>query len=150
MNAKKIYLSGFETCSKDYFTIIQKMRKLCNKYGFIGICYEGVDDSEEEFFINKIKAIERSDILIANLNFFRGDNIWDTTAFEIGYAYAKEKPIYGYISDMRSLKEKIGMKYSKDIIKETTVPISLLISMSTTIIKGDLEQCLKFIYNVNK
>ena len=149
MNAKKIYLSGFEICSKEHVTVIQDMRKLCNKYGFVGICYEGINDSEEDIFINKINAIERSDMLIANLNFFRGDNVWDETAFEIGYAYAKEKPIYGYIDDMRPLKEKIAKKNGYNV-ENTTMPVSLLLSFPTTIIKGGLEQCLRFIFNTNK
>lgn len=149
MNAKKIYLSGFEIYSKEHVTVIQDMRKLCNKYGFVGICYEGINDSEEDIFMNKIKAIERADMLIANLNFFRGDNVWDETAFEIGYAYAKEKPIYGYIADMRPLKEKI-VKKSGYNVENTAMPVSLLLSFPTTIIKGGLEQCLRFIFNTNK
>jgi len=40
--------------------------------------------------------IDRCDIVVANLDPFRGPNVDDGTAFEIGYAFAKGKEIWGY------------------------------------------------------
>lgn len=41
--------------------------------------------------------IARSQAVIANLSPFRGPNVDDGTAFEIGYAHARGLPIFGYV-----------------------------------------------------
>ena len=46
--------------------------------------------------------------MAANLNTFRGKEPDSGTCFEIGYAYALGKKIYGYLEDDRTMLEKMG------------------------------------------
>lgn len=70
----------------------------------------------------------------------------DGTAFEIGYGYASNKEIYGYIDDDRDLIEKIGLKDEEGYnVENFNHPINLMIAESTKIIKGTFEDCIKSI-----
>jgi len=100
---KKIYLAGPDVFRENAPEHFNKMKELCHKYGFIGL---SPFDSEAEFgatseiiFDCNIEMIDRCDIIVANLTKFRGSCIDDGTAFEIGYAYAKDKEIWGYTED---------------------------------------------------
>jgi len=60
------------------------------------------DYKSQEFsykiFSANIELMDRADVIIANIQPYRGPNMDDGTAFEIGYGYAKNKLIYGYSS----------------------------------------------------
>ena len=55
-------------------------------------------DNVAEIFANNIAAIDRCDVVVANLNGITTD---DGTAWEIGYAYAAGKRIVGLHTDWR-------------------------------------------------
>ena len=56
-----------------------------------------------KIFSANIELMDKADVIIANIQPYRGPNMDDGTAFEIGYGYSKNKLIYGYSStaDMR-------------------------------------------------
>ena len=56
-----------------------------------------------ELFAMCVKEIERCDVLLAVLD---GSDCDSGTAFEVGYAYAKGKPIVGLRTDFRQSQEK--------------------------------------------
>ena len=55
-------------------------------------------DNLQGIFSEDVSAIDRSDIVIANLNGITTD---DGTAWELGYAYAKGKHLIGLYTDWR-------------------------------------------------
>jgi len=55
-------------------------------------------DNTAEIFANDRGGIDRCDLVVANLN---GVSTDDGTAWEIGYAFAKGKPIFGLHTDWR-------------------------------------------------
>lgn len=56
-------------------------------------------DNDEEVFQMDIKALNKADIVIANLN---GVDVDSGTAFELGYAFAKSKKLFGLHTDFRT------------------------------------------------
>ena len=56
------------------------------------------DPGIEDIFRINVTNLDRADIVIANLNGVLTD---DGTAWEIGYAYARQKPIIGVYTDRR-------------------------------------------------
>ena len=68
----------------------------------------------EQIFLKNIHCIEISDYVVANVNCFRGGEPDSGTCFEIGYAYALGKKIYGYLDDTRTMMEKIGGETDQD------------------------------------
>ncbi|MEG0615370.1 MAG: nucleoside 2-deoxyribosyltransferase [Oscillospiraceae bacterium] len=151
---KKIYLSGFDVFYQEAVQRGEILKKLCEKFGFVGIFPldgEVKSVSAKDIFICNIELIDEADIVVANLNPFRGNLPDDGTAFEIGYAFAKNKDIFGYISDGRTLREKFGEIDSNGFsVEDFGSPVNLMLSQSAKIFVGDFENCLKEISkNIN-
>ena len=103
----KAYLAGFEVFRKDAIEVGNMMKQQCNEYGIIGLF--PLDNSvpnelntyEKAIWITQqnMKMIQECDIVIANVNFFRGLEPDSGTAFEIGYATGIGKKVISYYSD---------------------------------------------------
>ena len=56
-------------------------------------------DNDDEVFQTDIKALNKADIVVASLN---GPDVDSGTAFELGYAFAKGKKLFGLHTDFRT------------------------------------------------
>ena len=115
----------------------------------------------QDIFQANVKLIHEADIVIANLNAFRGKEADSGTIWECGYAYALGKEVYGYMQKrttyLQTFQEneiKENTTYGKTdlndrIIENFELPINLMIGCSVTeIIEGGFEEALQFISNV--
>ena len=100
----RIYVAGFDVFYPDwkgkrYF----EYQELCRKYDFEMQAQKAAPNEGrtlgEKVFLKNIHYIDSSDYVVANLNPFRGREPDSGTCFEIGYAYALGKKIYGYLED---------------------------------------------------
>lgn len=142
---KIIYIAGFDVFKDDAIKIGKEYKEICENYGFIGLYpLDNVANGSEEIFKGNIGLINQSDIIVANLNDFRGQTMDDGTAFELGYGHASGKLLYGYIDSNIDMTSKIGYK-DKDgyNVENFGKPINLMIAESTTIVEGDFEDCVK-------
>lgn len=112
-----LYLAGPEVFLTNALSVLSDAKKLCESFGYFALTpFDGeVTDKTKlakanQIFQENISLIHRCDIVIANCNPFRGACIDDGTAFEIGYAYAKGKLVFGYLNDNRSLPEIVKSK----------------------------------------
>lgn len=98
---KRIYLAGPDVFRRDPNKKFRELKSICKLYDTIGLSpfdsEAGVDPTATEIFNANIRLIKECDVVIANLEPFRGPNVDDGTAFEIGYAHALGKRIYGYL-----------------------------------------------------
>ena len=142
---KKIYIAGFDVFKDDAIKIGNKYKEICKLYGFMGLYpLDNTFSSSNLIFKGNVGLINESDIIVANLNNFRGQTMDDGTAFELGYGYALGKLLYGYMDDDRSMIRKIGYKDSDGYnVEDFDKPINLMIAESTNIVKGDFESCVK-------
>jgi len=160
---KKIYIAGPDVFEKDSIEIGQKYVKLCKDYGFEGLYpLDNVINFEQNkqkiaqdiYKANK-NLIDECDIVIANLNSFRGKESDSGTIWECGYAIALGKKVYGYINrDTTYLQQ---FKENEILIKENgftdlegkyiedfDYAVNLMIACSVEkIIVGDFEEALK-------
>jgi nucleoside 2-deoxyribosyltransferase len=165
---KKIYLAGPDVFEKNSIELGKHYVKLCEKYGYEGLYpldnvvnfnQEKQKIAQDIFLANK-KMIDECDIVIANLDSFRGKECDSGTVWECGYAYALGKEVYGYLSrgknyiDQFKEEEKVlenNTYYDKDgrIIEDFNYPLNLMLSCSISkIFHGDLEDVLnKIRYN---
>jgi nucleoside 2-deoxyribosyltransferase len=116
-NKGKIYLAGPEVFLPDANNYFEKTKLLCRNYGYEGISpFDGEPmtatglQKAELIFKNNCRLIEMSDLIIANCNSFRGALMDDGTAFEIGYARALQKIIYGFIDHHDLLTKNVESK----------------------------------------
>lgn len=143
--AKGIYIAGFDVFKDDAIQIGEKYKNICKNYGFKGYYpLDNVANGSNEIFKGNIRLINQSDIIVANLNDFRGQTMDDGTAFELGYGYASGKLLYGYIDSEDDMITKIGSKDKEGYnVEDFGKPINLMIAESVNIIEGDFEDCVK-------
>ena len=160
---KKIYIAGPDVFEKDSIELGKRVVALCEKYGFEGLypLDNVVDFSQEkhkiaeDIFKANVKMIEKADIVIANLNPFRGKEPDSGTVWECGYASGLGKAVYAYMHDSseyitRFLEEEIelenGNMYDKQgmLIEDFAYPLNLMLSCSVQeIVTGSFEDVLK-------
>jgi nucleoside 2-deoxyribosyltransferase len=98
--------------------------------------------------------IEQADIVIANLNSFRGKEPDSGTVWEVGYAIAKGKRVFGYIQESGSYLERfakdekiqeseIYRDTNGDTIEDFGLETNLMIACSIEGIEKDFEAVLR-------
>lgn len=142
---KKIYIAGFDVFKDNAIELGNKYKEICKLYGFEGLYpLDNTSLNSNEIFRGNIGLIIQSDIIVANLNNFRGQTMDDGTAFELGYGYASGKLLYGYIDDSRSMVAKIGYQDNNGYnVENFGKPINLMIAESVNIVEGDFTDCVK-------
>jgi len=161
---QKIYIAGFDVFQRDSIEIGKRYVALCKEYGFKGLYpLDNVVDFDQEkqkiaqdIFEANVKMIQECDIIIANLNPFRGYEADSGTVWECGFGYGLGKKVYGYMEDTSSyldrfdktqLREENGMFWDSEdmFVEDFDLPINLMLSCSMEIIKGGFEDVLKVI-----
>jgi nucleoside 2-deoxyribosyltransferase len=135
MNKRKktIYLAGplFTHAELEYNC---KLKDMLLKLGFsVFLPQEDAEDAEierekqnQEYIFKKcVRGVDSSDIIVAVLD---GIDVDSGTAWEIGYAYAKEKPVIGLRTDFRMLSEGI---------------VNLMVEMSIVALARSEDELLK-------
>jgi nucleoside 2-deoxyribosyltransferase len=103
----KIYLAGPDVFRENAVEHLDGLKNLCKKYGFEGLApLDNVIEIPDEdkltpkhsnlIFKANYELIKKCDIIIANIEPFRGACIDDGTAWEIGCGFAYGKRMYGY------------------------------------------------------
>ncbi|WP_248928806.1 nucleoside 2-deoxyribosyltransferase [Paenibacillus hamazuiensis] len=155
----KIYLAGVHVFRPDAVQYGRELRELCRAYGFEGLYrldkepldnLSGPDTAKMIFYAN-VGLIRVADILIADLNPFRGYEPDSGTVFECGLGYALNKKLYGFISDGRTMYDKLAHAINpqtgtfKDgmAVENFGLPLNLMLSIPVHLVVGSLEECLK-------
>ena len=93
----KAYLAGPDVFLADRDDRRDNLMALCSQYGATGVWPGDIaSDVPLDIYKNCITGIEMSDIVIANISPFRGVGMDAGTAFEIGYARARNIPVFAY------------------------------------------------------
>ena len=157
---KKIYLAGPDVFEKDALQIGQSLKVLCNEHGFEGLfpldnVLEAEDPRELARQIREanIELIHQADIVMANLNPFRGIEPDSGTVYEVGFAEALGKPVFGYASDLRTMKERIiesqelshTDQYCLEGLLIEDFELSHNLMLTHTLVATDAESCLMII-----
>lgn len=163
---QKIYIAGPDVFEKDSIEIGKKLSALCSQYGFVGLYpMDNVVDFSQpkhkiasDIFQANAQMIKDTDIVIANLNSFRGKESDSGTVWECGYAHALGKKVYGYLKTSASYIEQFESKQARDgmfwdeedrFIEDFDHPVNLMIACSCEeVIVGDFEDVLKKISGV--
>lgn len=160
---KKIYIAGPDVFERDSIQIGKNYTDLCAKYGFSGhYPLDNVIDFNQpkrkialDIFVANEKLIDECDIVIANLNAFRGKEADSGTVWECGYAYAKGKKVYGYMANTRTYMESFDAHEKKEegaffwdeqerFIEDFDYPLNLMLACSALeIVQGGFEDVLK-------
>lgn len=166
---KKIYLAGPDVFEPNAIKLGQEYVKTCKKFGFDALFpldnvvnfNQEKKDIAKEIYEKNCQLIDKADIVIANLNAFRGKEADSGTIWECGYAHAKGKEVYGYMQNCNSYVNKfsndektlIDDRYFDNEGKEIEnfdLCINLMIGCSCKkIVQGNLEAVLAFLTQRN-
>ena len=170
----KAYLAGTEIFYTDSEETQKKYHELCDKYGILGFYpsdvapddefkeYVQKDDSihemEVQLFTHDLNHIKRTDIIIANLNDYRGNEPDSGPAVECGLAWGYGHRCFAFLDDARPMKERFkgvtkvdenGVLCDKDYnrIEDFDMPLNLMFS-DFTVFEGKFEDALKAIREI--
>ena len=155
----KIYLAGPDVFRPEATAWADAVRELCRQHGVEALT--PLDHSEtlpHKICEGNLELIRKAQIVVANLNPFRGAEPDSGTAFELGYALALGKKLWGYVERgdtvverVRRLDAKVSITGSgpRDaqgwVIEDFALPVNLMLAMSAQIVVGDLADCLNAI-----
>ncbi len=100
----RIYLAGPDVFRTDAVKVGKAKKELCARYGFDGVfpmdpvpnANRRDESNPHDIYRVCIEHMERCDVLIADMTPFRGPSMDVGTAFEMGFAKAREMPVFSY------------------------------------------------------
>ncbi|SEA80082.1 Nucleoside 2-deoxyribosyltransferase [Desulfuromusa kysingii] len=158
---QKIYLAGPDVFEPDAIRVGEKLKQLVAEYGFCGlfpldnvISTQGSPQAiARAIRAANINLIQSADIVMANLNPFRGIEPDSGTVFEVGFATALGKEVYCYAADCREMITRIREKQRLDatatrcqdgkIIEDFKLSHNLM--MIDQVVAVDAASCLAYI-----
>ena len=123
----------------------------------------GEDDGDpsleisDRIFANNIAMIERADAVVANIDPFRGPDPDAGTAFEVGYAHGRGKPVYVWTESTATASQRVeqlhgplhtradGMLADRDdvMVENFGGPVNLMLVSPATVVLGTFEDCIR-------
>ncbi|KDR38691.1 nucleoside 2-deoxyribosyltransferase [Caballeronia glathei] len=159
---RRVYLAGFDVFRVDAKAHGEHLKQLCRERGVIGL-YPLDGDVPSSFlhpleaarviYMANIEAIRAADFVMANLNDFRGPGEPDSgTAFEVGFAAALGKPVWGYRTSPHPLTETVPRTTDADegtsvctkgyLVEDFGLSVNLMLACAARIIAGGPAECL--------
>jgi nucleoside 2-deoxyribosyltransferase len=161
-----IYLAGFDVFRADAAAHGECLKALCREYGFVGLypldntLPAGLAGREaaQWIYAQNLRLLQHADLVMANLNTFRGAEPDSGTAFEVGYAAALGKPVWGYTDDARPLVRQVGagrdpadparvVDAQGYTVEDFGLSVNLMLACAARIVVGDAAACLKAMAN---
>lgn len=159
----KLYLAGPDVFLPDAFEQGERLKALCAEFGVQGLhpldhsVPEGIVEPVEQarwIYQANLELIRQADVVLANLNPFRGAEPDSGTAFELGYAAALGKPLFGYIDEGGSCTERLPCEWKGDQpgrdrdgnqIEGFGLPLNLMLGVPAKIVVGGPREALELL-----
>lgn len=156
---RAIYLAGFDVFRADAVEQGAHLKALCLAHGFEGLY--PLDNAlpaglagraaAQWIYEQNIGLIRKADLVMANLNVFRGLEPDSGTAFEVGYAAALGKPVWAYTDDARPLAAQAGtgrvaariVDAQGYTVEDFGLNVNLMLACAARVVVGDAQACLR-------
>lgn len=112
----KVYLAGPDVFLEDAADLGNAKREICARFGLDGLFpldaglrapRSSGRDRAMAIYRGNDRLMADADACIANLTPFRGPNVDDGTAFEVGAFITRGKPVFGYMNVEATLVERV-------------------------------------------
>ncbi|WP_259758494.1 nucleoside 2-deoxyribosyltransferase [Pseudomonas sp. GCEP-101] len=159
----KLYLAGPDVFRPDAFEQGERLKALCAEFGVQGLypldhsVPVGILEPAAQarwIYQANLELIRQADAVLANLNPFRGAEPDSGTAFELGYAAALGKPLFGYIDEGGSCAERLpcewlgeepGRDRDGNQIESFGLPLNLMLAVPAKIAVGGAREALELL-----
>jgi len=158
----RLYLAGPDVFRPDAAEHGRKLVALCAEYGFTGVFPLDLSLPGDlptphavarHIYQANVASIDACDAVLANLDFFRGAEPDSGTCFEVGYAVARGKPVYGYVPEQGSFAARIRQRHAGVAgdgpadangwqLEEFDLPLNLMLAVPCRIVVGDARAAL--------
>ncbi|MFW7347836.1 MAG: nucleoside 2-deoxyribosyltransferase [Pigmentiphaga sp.] len=157
----RIYLAGPDVFRPDARAHGQRLKAACARHGHEGlfpldepVTHAASPDAARAIYRANLALLERADVVMANLAPFRGQEPDSGTAFEIGYAAARGKPVWAYADDTRPLAQRVAtgtdaqgrpVDAGGHLVENFGLGLNLMLACSVTLVRGGPDDCLQAI-----
>lgn len=153
----KAYLAGPDVFRPDASAWAEAARALCRQRGVEALIpLDGNAHTAAGIYAQNIALLRRADVVLANLNVFRGAEPDTGTSFEIGFALALGLPVLGYVADNALACERVArwqgsaltragerlLDRDGMLVEDFGLPLNLMLAVPAKIVIGGLEEAL--------
>jgi nucleoside 2-deoxyribosyltransferase len=144
---RRVYLAGPDVFRPDVKAWAAAARARLAEHGLQALIpIDGQEFTAGGIYRANLEMIRSADVVLANLNPFRGNEPDSGTCFEVGFAAAHGKPVIAYLSDGRAQKDKLGQAGSEPPVDSAGLqvenfglPINLMLAIPCLMVIGDLD-----------
>ncbi|MDB5813069.1 MAG: Nucleoside 2-deoxyribosyltransferase [Rhodocyclales bacterium] len=155
----KVYIAGPDVFRPDATVWAESVRERCAALGLSALIpLDGKASTPLGIYANNIDMIRAADVVIANLNPFRGVEPDSGTCFEVGFALALRKRVVGYIRSRELLSDRVARLQGRPLavkdgyeldadglrVENFGLPLNLMLAVPVELVEG-LEQALRAI-----
>ena len=164
----KLFLADSNIYYKDCHSRVEANIAFCSEHGFEAFhplksnfhAKEGMTPHEMAAAIaqNNLKQLDSCDVLMAELDPWRGCEVDTGVSFEVGYMLAKGKKIYGYMKDaattyctrypVKTFDEEDGVYRDEQgrRLEEFGLPVNLMVATNLILVEGGFQDAVKKLY----
>lgn len=151
----RLYLAGPDVFRPDAAAWAGRVRELCRAAGHEALIPldDDVPPTAAAIYRSNLQCIAAADVVLANLNPFRGDEPDSGTCVEIGYALALGKPVIGYADDLRPLRERLRANgpgadgrwrdAAGHVVEDFGLPLNLMLAVPLPLVRGGVAAALQ-------
>lgn len=123
-----VYPAGPDVFDPKHEAIFAERATLCRRLGLESLIPEDNRAvTATDIFSFNVDLLQQAGGVIANITPFRGPHCDVGTAWELGYAFAHDIPIFAFSTDKRLLVEKVegALKAGRDLLGRAVEPFRL-------------------------
>lgn len=160
MSLPSVYLAGPDVFFPDVAARAAAQKALCAELGWQAL--HPVDQpvlQAATIYENNLQLLRQADVVLANLQAFRGPEVDSGTAFEVGFAVALGKPVLAYVPQAESWLERVGRCYGpvsrgvdglwRDqagcLVEDFSLPLNLMLGVACTVVVADWQGALRYL-----
>lgn len=153
-----IYLAGPDVFRPDALAWAEQARVLIEAAGHRTLLpLDNEETTAAGIYRANLALIATADVILANLDPFRGAEPDSGTAFEVGYALALGKTVIGYVTDARAQVDKLAARTGGSLsrrdgrfidadgwsVENFGLPLNLMLAVPCRIVEGGLADALR-------
>ncbi len=132
----------------------EALKQKCAAAGFEGLFpMDSGMDAAADIYTANIDLLRDADLVLANIEPFRGPGMDPGTAFEIGFALALQKPVIGYASNLGDYADRVPHRFDTEttqriaddgmIVEDFGLGENLMIAIGADDIVESFDEALK-------
>ncbi len=154
MKSLRMFITGPQKYYPNGLKELKMMKAYAEMYGFEVINdFSYIENGFRDYEHIDRNFLDDCDVVVADVNPFRGGEPESGTVFDMGVAYSKSKKIYSHVKDLRNVVHKYPYAYFDEegniidemglIFRAGPTPGNLMYMVPSKMIEGGFIECVK-------